>query len=203
MRSRTVLERLLMGGKLVSKRRVVITGLGIISPLGNRLEEAWQSAISGKSGVRRIEAFDTQHFTTQFAGLVSNFNASEYMSEKEARKCDVFIQYGVAAAKEAVENAGLSGLASKEQTLIDLDRVGVSIGSGIGGIGTIEHNHQILSTIGPKRISPFFIPATIINMISGYVSIQHGFRGPNIAIATACTTGTHSIGFAARFYSVW
>lgn len=176
----------------MSKRRVVITGLGIISPVGNQLETAWGAVLSGKSGIRLIDTFDTSDFTTKFAGLISDFDISLYMSAKEARKCDPFIQYGVAAAAQAVQHSGL-----KDSTL-DLDRVGVSIGSGIGGISTIESNHDVLIASGPKRISPFFIPASIINMVAGYVSIQHGFRGPNFSIATACTTGTHSIGFAAR-----
>lgn len=188
----------------MSKRRVVVTGLGIVSPLGNNLNTAWQAALAGKSGIRRIQTFDTQHYPTQFAGLVPDFDISPYMSEKEARKCDTFIQYGVAAASDAVKDAGLNVASSEsspalhESFNLDLDRVGVSIGSGIGGLGTIESNYDVLLSAGPKRISPFFIPATIINMIAGYVSIQHGFRGPNIAISTACTTGTHSIGYAAR-----
>lgn len=175
----------------MSKRRVVITGAGIISPVGNQLEPAWDAILSGKSGVRLIDSFDTSEFSTKFAGLVNDFDVSQYMSVKEARKCDTFIQYGVAAALQAVQNAQLS-------SVVDLERIGVSIGSGIGGIGTIESNQDILKQSGPKRISPFFIPATIINMVSGYVAIQHGFKGPNLAVATACTTGTHSIGLAAR-----
>lgn len=177
----------------MSKRRVVVTGLGIISPLGNRVEEAWSNALAGKSGIRLIQDFDTSDFPTKFAGLVTNFDAVNAMSPKEARKCDLFIQYGVTAALEAIKNSGLL-----EVSDLDRDRVGVSIGSGIGGIGTIEHNQTILAAQGPRRISPFFIPGTIVNMVSGYVSINHGFKGPNLAIATACTTGTHSIGLSAR-----
>ncbi len=224
----------------MSKRRVVVTGLGIISPVGNDVETAWKALLAGKSGIRLIDTFDASEYSTKFAGLISNFDISPYMSVKEARKCDLFIQYGVAAAAQAVKSAGLAGhgfssgsdsdssasdeasanfsnrmqaethiagvpvssyssnLASKNSEL-NLDRIGVSIGSGIGGIYTIENNSKILATSGPKRISPFFIPATIINMVAGHVSIQHGFRGPNISCATACTTGTHSIGLAARF----
>lgn len=175
------------------KRRVVITGLGIISPVGNQIETAWETLLAGKSGIQLIQSFDTSAFSTKFAGLVSDFDVAEYMSAKEARKCDVFVQFGVAAAAEAVRNSGLD---SFDQ--LNKDRVGVSIGSGIGGIGSIEANHRAMLEAGPRRISPFFIPASIINMVSGHVSIQYGFRGPNIACATACTTGTHSIGLAAR-----
>lgn len=178
----------------MSKRRVVVTGMGIISPVGNQIEEAWKSLLAGKSGVRTIDIFDASEFTTRFAGLVTNFDISQYMSTKEARKCDQFIHYGIAAAAEAVRNAGLETYAE-----LNKDRVGVSIGSGIGGIGTIEDNHQALKEVGPRRISPFFIPGSIVNMASGYVSINYGYKGPNIAVATACTTGTHSIGLAARF----
>jgi len=177
----------------VSKRRVVVTGLGIISPVGNQVEEAWRNILAGKSGVRLIQHFDTQEFTTKFAGIVNDFDVARYMSVKEARKCDAFIQYGVAAATEAVKHSGLDTFDA-----LNKDRVGVIVGSGIGGIGTIEANHRTLMESGSRRISPFFIPGSIINMISGYVSIAHGFRGPNLAVATACTTGTHSIGLAAR-----
>jgi len=178
----------------VSKRRVVVTGMGIISPIGNQIELAWKSLLAGKSGIRSIDAFDTSAFSTQFAGTVLDFDVSQFMSTKEARKCDTFIQYGVAAAAEAVRNSGLENFDA-----LNKDRVGVSIGSGIGGLGTIEANHHLLLNSGPKRISPFFIPGSIINMISGHVSINYGFKGPNMAVATACTTGTHSIGLAARF----
>jgi 3-oxoacyl-[acyl-carrier-protein] synthase II len=177
----------------VSKRRVVITGLGIISPLGNRVEEAWNKALAGESGIRLIQDFDTSDFATKFAGIITDFDAVNVMSAKEARKCDVFIQYGVTAATEAIKNSGLLDTPD-----LDRERVGVVIGSGIGGIGTIESSHATLSEQGPRRISPFFIPGTIINMVAGHVSINHGFKGPNLAVATACTTGTHSIGLAAR-----
>lgn len=177
----------------MSERRVVITGAGMISPLGNEAEKSWQNAVAGKSGIRLIEGFDMSDFTTKFAGTIQNFDPTAFMSAKEARKCDVFVQYGVAAAVEAVKNSGMMGTPN-----LDLDRIGVSIGSGIGGIGTIELNQIVLSQSGPKRISPFFIPGSIINMVSGHVSIIHGFKGPNLAVATACTTGTHSIGLAFR-----
>lgn len=177
----------------MSKRRVVITGAGIISPLGNTVEQAWQNVLAGQSGIRLIEGFDMSDQTTKFAGLVPDFDAAQVMSPKEARKSDTFIQYGVAAAVQAVKSSGLS-----ETPNLDLDRVGVSIGSGIGGIATIAASHTVLDQSGPKRISPFFIPGSIINMVSGHVSMLFGYKGPTIAVATACTTGTHSIGLAAR-----
>jgi len=177
----------------MTKRRIAITGLGIVSPVGNQVDTAWANILAGKSGIRLIDAFDTTELSVKFAGLVSDFDVSRYLSIKEARKCDVFIQYGIAAASDAIAHAGLMSFSA-----LDKDRVGVSMGSGIGGIGTIEANHQILRESGFRRISPFFIPGTIINMISGHVSILNGFRGPNLAVATACTTGTHSIGLAAR-----
>ncbi|MDB6097114.1 MAG: fabF [Francisellaceae bacterium] len=175
------------------KRRVVITGLGMLSPLGNSVEESWNNAIQGKSGIRLIDEFDTSDFSTKFAGLVNHFEVTDYMLLKEARKCDLFIQYGIAAAIQAIKMADLMG-----KSQIDYNRVGVAIGSGIGGLGTIENTDKVLLNSTAKRISPFFIPASIINMISGHISIMHGFRGPNIALATACTTGTHCIGIAAR-----
>lgn len=177
----------------MSKRRIVVTGLGIVSPLGCKVDEAWVKCLEGKSGVRLIQSFDTSDFTTKFAGLVEGFDPAQYFSPKEARKSDTFIQYGVGAAIEAIKNAGLDDTPN-----LNLDRVGVAIGSGIGGIGTIETNHATLTKSGTRRISPFFIPGTIINMISGHVSISRGYRGPNLAFATACSTGSHSIGMAAR-----
>lgn len=177
----------------LSKRRIAITGLGIVSPVGNTVTEAWDVLLSAKSGIRLIEAFDTSDFPTKFAGTIKDFIITDYMSPKEARKCDPFIQYGVAAAMQAVRNAHL-----EEYVHLNKDRVGVAIGSGIGGLETIENNHSILLNTGPRRMSPFFIPGSIINMISGHVSITYGFQGPNIAVATACTTGTHCIGLAAR-----
>ena len=177
----------------MSKRRVVVTGLGIVSPIGSKVEEAWKALLAGTSGIRLIQGFDTSEFSTRFAGQVIDFDVTQYLSSKEARKCDTFIQYGVAAACDAVVSSGLDKF-----EYLDKDRVGVAIGSGIGGIGTIEANHRSLLESGPRRISPFFIPASIINMASGHVSIIYNFRGPNLAFATACTTGTHSIGLAAR-----
>lgn len=173
---------------------MVITGLGIVSPLGNQVKQVWESILAGKSGIRLIQEFDTSEYTTKFAGLVPDFDVAPYMSVKEARKCDLFIQYGIVSAIDAVRDSGLD---SKIEHL-NLERIGVSIGSGIGGIGTIEANHRQLIQSGPRRISPFFIPGSIINMASGHVSILYGFKGPNLAAATACTTGTHSIGLAAR-----
>lgn len=176
-----------------SKRRIAITGMGIVSPVGNSVKQAWETILSAKSGIRLIEAFDTSNFTTKFAGTIKDFMITDYMSAKEARKCDPFIQYGVAAAMQAVQHARL-----EEYPDLNKERVGVAIGSGIGGLETIENNHNTLINLGPRRISPFFIPGSIINMIAGHVSITYGFQGPNIALATACTTGTHSIGLAAR-----
>lgn len=177
----------------MSKRRIVVTGLGVVSPLGCQIETVWNRAKEGKSGVRLIQSFDTSDFTTKFAGLVEGFDINQYLSPKEARKCDFFVQYGIGAALEAIKHAGLDDTPN-----LNLDNVGVAIGSGIGGIGTIEISHTVLMQSGCKRISPFFIPASIINMAAGHVSILKGYRGPNLAFATACTTGSHSIGLAAR-----
>lgn len=175
------------------ERRVVVTGLGIISPVGNTIEAAWRNILAGNSGISNIDIFDVSQFTTKFAGLVRDFDPADYdLSTKDVRKMDAFIQYGIAAAVQAIRDAGLNA------SSLDLDRVGVSIGSGIGGLGFIEKNHDELTESGPRRISPFFIPGAIINMISGHVSMIYGYRGPNIAFATACTTGCHSIGMAAR-----
>ncbi|WP_094751790.1 beta-ketoacyl-ACP synthase II [Psychromonas sp. CD1] len=176
----------------MTKRRVVITGLGLLTPVGNSVEESWDAIKAGKSGIANIEHFDTEKYACKFAGLVKNFNVEDYMSKKDARKMDTFIQYGVVAAAQAIEDSGLIVNAN------NADRIGVAIGSGIGGISTIETNVRNIDKSGPRKISPFFIPATIINMISGHVSINHGLKGPNIAITTACTTGTHSIGMGAR-----
>ncbi|WP_354625025.1 beta-ketoacyl-ACP synthase II [Psychromonas sp. MME2] len=176
----------------MSKRRVVITGLGMLSPVGNTVEESWQAVQAGQSGISNIDHFDTEKFSTKFAGLVKNFNVEDYMPRKEARKMDEFIQYGVASAEQALQDSGL--IINDDNA----ERIGVAIGSGIGGITTIENNVRNFEKSGPRKISPFFVPATIINMISGHVSINKGLKGPNIAITTACTTGTHSIGMAAR-----
>ncbi|MFI4937916.1 MAG: beta-ketoacyl-ACP synthase II [Candidatus Berkiellales bacterium] len=175
------------------KRRVVVTGMGIISPVGNEVEAAWKNILAGKSGIARIDTFDVSQFSAQIAGLVRGFDPLLYgISAKDVRKMDEFVQYGIAAAAQAIKDAGLT---SHPQ---DALRVGVSVGSGIGGLAFIEKNHKELLSSGPRRISPFFIPGAIINMISGYVSIMNGFQGPNLAFATACTTGAHSIGMAAR-----
>ncbi|MCK5819429.1 MAG: beta-ketoacyl-ACP synthase II [Psychromonas sp.] len=174
------------------KRRVVITGVGMLTPLGNTVETSWEGIKAGKNGISNIEHFDVEKFSCKFAGLIKDFNAEDYMTKKDARKMDVFIQYGVAAASQALKDSDL------EVTEENAERIGVAIGSGIGGITTIENNIRLFDKSGPRKVSPFFIPASIINLISGHVSIQHGLKGPNIAITTACTTGTHNIGIAAR-----
>jgi len=176
----------------MSKRRVVITGLGMISPVGNTVEKSWEAVKSGTSGISNIDYFDTTLFSTKFAGLIKDFNVEDYMPRKEARKMDLFIQYGVAAAEQAFQDSGIVVTAE------NADRIGVAIGSGIGGLGLIEQNKDSFAKSGPRKISPFFVPSTIINMISGHVSINKGLKGPNIAVTTACTTGTHSIGLGAR-----
>jgi 3-oxoacyl-[acyl-carrier-protein] synthase II len=177
----------------VSKRRVVVTGLGMLSPVGNTAEESWQTLLKGQSGITSIEHFDTTDFPTKFAGLVKNFDPESFgITKKDARKMDLFIQYGVAAGLQAIEDSGL------QVTDENATRIGVVIGSGIGGLGLIESNHTHMTNGGPRKLSPFFVPSTIINMASGHLSIMKGLRGPNIAITTACTSGTHAIGFAAR-----
>ena len=176
----------------MSRRRVVVTGLGMISSLGNTVAETWDGIVNGKSGIATISSFDASAFSTQFSASVKNLVVDDYFPSKEARKMDPFIQYGMVAGIQAIRDSGL------EITEANAGRIGVSIGSGIGGIGTIEEGSYTLEHKGPRRISPFFVPSAIINMISGNLSIMHNLRGPNIAITTACTTGTHSIGFAAR-----
>jgi 3-oxoacyl-[acyl-carrier-protein] synthase II len=176
----------------LSKRRVVVTGLGIISPVGNDVASAWSSIFAGKSGITNITKFDTSAFASQVAGEVKGFDVGQYLSAKDARRMDIFIQYGLAAGIQAVRDAGI------EATEENAERIGVSIGSGIGGLQLIEDMDKIYQESGPRKISPFFIPGTIINMISGNLSIMYGFKGPNIAIVTACTTATHAIGDAAR-----
>ena len=175
----------------MNKRRVVITGMGLITPIGNTVEETWASALEGRSGGNLIEHFDTSDFGVKIGANVKNFDIEQYLDRKEARRIDVFIQLGIAAGVQAVDDAGIADMAER-------DRVGIAIGSGIGGINTIEDTHSTLLKRGPRRVSPFFVPASVINMISGSLSIRYGFRGPNIAIVTACTTGTHNIGFGAR-----
>ncbi|PAU75706.1 beta-ketoacyl-ACP synthase II [Halomonas salipaludis] len=176
----------------MSRKRVVVTGLGLVTPVGNTVDASWANIVAGKSGIAAIEHFDVSGFNTRFGGSVKDFDISPYLNPKDARKMDLFIQYGVAAGAQAISDAGLE--CSEENA----DRIGVAIGSGIGGLPMIEHNHNALNKGGARRISPFFVPGSIINMISGNLAIQHGFRGPNIAITTACTTGTHNIGYSAR-----
>ena len=176
----------------MSKRRVVITGMGMIAPVGNNMNECWDNLIAGKSGIARITKFDASAINSQIAGEVKGFNIEDYISAKEARHMDSFIHFGIAAAIQAVRDSGLE-LGSE-----DLERIGVIIGSGIGGLPMIEANHTELASRGPRRISPFFVPGSIINMISGHVSILYGLKGPNYAIVSACTTGLHSIGDAGR-----
>ncbi|ANW23462.1 beta-ketoacyl-[acyl-carrier-protein] synthase II [Vibrio coralliilyticus] len=176
----------------MSKRRVVVTGMGMLSPVGNNVESSWKALLAGQSGIVDIEHFDTENFSTRFAGLVKDFDCTEYMSKKDARKMDLFIQYGIAAGIQALDD---SGLQINEENAA---RVGVAIGSGIGGLDLIEAGHTALVEKGPRKVSPFFVPSTIVNMVAGNLSIMRGLRGPNIAISTACTTGLHNIGHAAR-----
>lgn len=174
------------------KRRVVVTGLGVVSPVGIGTVTAWENLVKGQSGITRISKFDPSAFSSQIAGEVKNFNVEDYLSAKEARRMDTFIQYGLVAGIEAFKDSGI------EVTEENAERIGVSIGSGIGGLGLIEATNDVFDEGGMRKISPFFIPGTIINMISGNLSIMFGLKGPNVAIVTACTTGTHSIGDAAR-----
>lgn len=176
----------------MAKRRVVVTGLGMLTPLGNDVASSWQALQQAKSGISLIEHFDTSAYTTKFAGLVKDFDVEPYFPAKDAKKMDLFIQYGVAAAMQAFRDSGL------EINDVNAHRIGAAIGSGIGGLGLIEENHTKLMNSGPKRLSPFFVPSTIINMIAGQLSIMLGLKGPNISIVTACTTGVHNIGQAAR-----
>jgi 3-oxoacyl-[acyl-carrier-protein] synthase II len=180
----------------MTRRRVVVTGLGCISPVGNTVEQAWSRLLAGQSGIDRISKFDASTFSCQIAGEVRGFEVEAYMSAKEARTMDTFIHYGIAAASQAVADAGLkTGEALGEE---EAARIGCVIGSGIGGLPMIEATHAEYTSRGARRISPFFVPASIINMIAGHVSIRYGFKGPNIAIVTACTTGLHCIGEAGR-----
>ena len=180
----------------MSRRRVVVTGLGCISPVGNTVAEAWANLLAGQSGIDRITKFDASNFSCQIAGEVKGFNVEEYMSAKDARSMDTFIHYGIAAADQAVKDAGLP---TGEALSDDLaTRIGCVIGSGIGGLPLIENTQIELSNRGPRRITPFFVPASIINMVAGHVSMRHGFKGPNLSVVTACTTGLHCIGEAGR-----
>lgn len=177
---------------MLGDRRIVITGLGAVCPLGLSVKETWANILEGKSGIGPIQHFDVSSFSTRFGGSVWNFNAEDYIPKKDAKKMDPFIHYGMAAGIEALRDSGI------EITEENAERIGVAIGSGIGGVGGIEKGYEAFLNGGPRKISPFFVPSNIINMISGNLSIMYGLKGPNIAIVTACTTGTHSIGEAAR-----
>jgi 3-oxoacyl-[acyl-carrier-protein] synthase II len=177
-------------------RRVVVTGLGMVSPLGNTVASTWEGILAGRSGIAAIEHFDATPFTTQFAGNIRGLEIEQYLPLKDARKMDTFIQYGLVAGIQAMEDSGF--VVSENNA----DRCGCAIGSGIGGIGAIEENRDIIITKGPRRISPFFVPGSIINMVAGNLAIKYGLRGPNIAVTTACTTGTHNIGLAARMIAL-
>ncbi|PKO56601.1 MAG: beta-ketoacyl-[acyl-carrier-protein] synthase II [Betaproteobacteria bacterium HGW-Betaproteobacteria-21] len=176
----------------MSRRRVVVTGLGLVSPVGNTVPEAWENLIAGKSGIGPITRFDASAFSARIAGEVKDFDVTTYLSAKEARRMDVFIHYGMAAGIQAIRDSGI------EVTAANAERIGVNIGSGIGGLPMIEDTHADFVAGGPRKISPFFIPGTIINMISGNLSIMYGMKGPNIAVVTACTTGLHAIGLSSR-----
>ena len=180
----------------MSRRRVVVTGLGLISPVGNTVAEGWANILAGRSGIANVTRFDASAFACRFAGEVKGFKIEDYIPAKEARHMDTFIHFGLAAAMQAVQDSGLP--TGDQLTEEQAERIGVLVGSGIGGLPMIEETHGELTNRGPRRISPFFIPASIINMISGHVSIHYGFQGPNLAIVTACTTGLHAIGEAGR-----
>jgi 3-oxoacyl-[acyl-carrier-protein] synthase II len=179
----------------MSKRRIAVTGVGLVTPVGIGVTESWKNIIQGVSGISRITKFDPSNFSSQIAGEVKNFDPVNYLNPKEARRMDTFIQYGLVAGTEAIKDAGF------EVNDSNAHRIGVSIGSGIGGLGTIEATNDTFDAGGPRKVSPFFIPGTIINMISGNLSIMFGLKGPNTCIVTACTTGTHCIGDAARMIS--
>lgn len=176
----------------MSKRRVVITGLGLLTPVGNNVDDAWGNIVNGVSGIAPITHFDTTDFSVRFGGSIRDFDIEDYISSKDARKMDPFIHYGMAAGIQAVEDSGL------EITEDIAERVGVAVGSGIGGLPGIEKGTHIITAGGPRKVSPFYVPSNIINMISGHLSIKYGAKGPNFAIVTACSTGTHNIGEAAR-----
>ncbi|MEO8081764.1 MAG: beta-ketoacyl-ACP synthase II [Caldimonas sp.] len=180
----------------MTQRRVVVTGLGLISPVGNSVEEGWKNLLAGRSGIADITRFDATAFACRFAGEVKGFQVEDYFPAKEARHMDAFIHYGLAASIQAIRDAGLP--AKDELSQEEAERIGCLIGSGIGGLPLIEETRSEFEKRGPRRITPFFVPASIINMISGHVSIMFGFQGPNLAIVTACTTGLHSIGIAGR-----
>ncbi|MBT0394799.1 beta-ketoacyl-ACP synthase II [Morganella morganii subsp. morganii] len=177
----------------MSERRVVVTGLGMLSPVGNTVDSSWKAVCAGQSGISLIDHFDTSNHATKFAGMVKDFNHEDFnISRKDARKMDLFIQYGIAAGIQAIADSGI------EVTEANATRIGAAIGSGIGGLGLIEENCSSLAAGGPRKVSPFFVPSTIINMVAGHLSIMYGLRGPSISIATACTSGVHNIGHAAR-----
>jgi 3-oxoacyl-[acyl-carrier-protein] synthase II len=176
----------------VTKRRIVVTGLGAVSPVGLTVKESWEAILAGKSGIALITDFDVSKFASQFAGQVKNFDVKQYLSVKEAKKMDPFIHYGIAASVQAIEDAGL------EITEANAERIGIAIGSGIGGLPGIEKGHSAYLKGGPRKISPFFVPANIINMVAGNLSVKYGMKGPNYGISTACSTGTHNIANAAR-----
>lgn len=179
----------------MTKRRVVVTGIGMLTPLGVSVQESWQNMLAGKSGISPIDSFDISDFPVRFGGRVPAFDLADYLPAKDARRMDGFIQFGLVAGIQAIKDSGL------EVSDQNRHRIGVAIGSGIGGIVTIEKCHEVVLNRGPGRVSPFFVPSSIINMISGQFSIQYGLQGPNIAIVSACTTGTHNIGFSARLIS--
>ena len=177
---------------MFANRRVVVTGMGIISPVGNSVTDAWMNILAGNSGIGPLTAFDTSELPVRFGGSIKNFDSALYINRKDAKKMDWFIHYGIAAAVQAIADAGL------EVSESNAERIGIAIGSGIGGLGGIEDGHAAFLSGGARKLTPFFVPRSIINMISGNLSILYGIKGPNLAIATACTTGTHSIGLAAR-----
>ncbi len=176
----------------MARKRIVVTGLGIISPVGNTVGQAWENVLAAKSGIRRITRFDPSELPVQIAGEVRDFDVANYLSPKEARRFDTFIHFGIAAAMDAIRDAGLT--ASPDNA----ERIGVCIGSGIGGLPMIEETHNAMLAGGVRKVSPFFVPGSIINMISGIIAINYGFKGPNFATVSACATGNHSIGEAMR-----
>jgi 3-oxoacyl-[acyl-carrier-protein] synthase II len=181
-------------GAIVASRRVVVTGLGLVTPVGNTVPETWEALCNGKSGIGLMTEFDVSALPTRIAGEIRDFDITQFVSAKEARRFDKFMHYGLGAAQEAMAQAGIDG----PDHGVDPDRVGFAVGAGIGGIASIEENMLIYRDKGPRRVSPFYIPGSIVNMISGFLSIKYGFKGPNIAVVTACTTSTHNIGIAAR-----
>jgi len=176
-----------------TKRRVVVTGLGLLTPVGNDVASSWRAILAGQSGAQTIDFFDVEPYATKFSASVKGFDPLEHFPKKDVRKMDTFVHFGVVAAEEAITDAGLDDVDG-----LDVERVGVAVGSGIGGLPNIEVQHQAMLKGGPRKVSPFFVPSTIINMISGNLSIRRGYKGPNFCITTACTTGTHNIGDAAR-----